>query len=210
MDNIEVGHVGNGADGGIEALQLDHGVAQGVIVVDADVGEIEQVLAGGMAQLIIQRDVFLPVGGGNSDDLRAPLLGLHDGVNGSGVGADVVINNQHVILLEIVIFHDGAAIIDAALQRQVLLRLVEHGQAGLHAGVDVAQAAGAEEHLADRQSGVTAAAVDVDQTIVLNGIGHQLCGGTDVVVLLRFDFVEQLHHLGQITAGLIHSILSSC
>lgn len=73
-DNIEVGHVGNGADGGIEALQLDHGVAQGVIVVDADVGEVEQVLAGGMAQLIIQRDVFLPVGGGNSDDLRAPLL----------------------------------------------------------------------------------------------------------------------------------------
>ena len=127
-----------------------------------------------MTQLVIQGDVILPVGGGNGDDLGAPLLGLHNSVDGGGIGADVVVDDEHIILLQVVVLHDVAAVVDTALQGQILLSLVEHGKTGLHAGVDVAQTAGAEEHLADRQGGVAAAAVDIDQAVILDGIGHDL------------------------------------
>ena len=67
---------------------------------------------------------------------------------------------------EPVVLHDAPAVVHAPLQLQVLQRLVEDRQAGLHDRVDVGQAAGAEEHLAHHQRRVAAAAVDVDQPVV--------------------------------------------
>ena len=139
---------------------------------------------------------------------HAPLLGFHGRVDGGRVGADVVEDQQHIVLLQIVVIHDGAAVVLAPLQRQILLRLVEHGQPGFHAGVDVAQPARPEEHFAHGQRGMSAAAVYVDEPVVLNRLGHQLSGRPDVFVLLAFDLVQQFRDQGQVAVGMIaHKVL---
>ena len=154
-----------------------------------------------MAKLIVLGDIVLPVGGGDGDYLHSALLCLKRCVDGGGVGADVVIDYQDIVLLQVVVVHDVPAVVHAALKGQVLLRLVENRKAGLHAGVDVAQAACAEEHLADGESGVSAAAVDVYESVVLDGIRHELRGGLDVVKLLGLDLVEQLNDERKISVG---------
>ena len=137
MRDGEVDHVRDGADGRPHAGDLDNRVADGVVVVDADVRVVEEVLPVRVADEVVLGHLVLPVGARDGDDLRAALLALLRRVDRGGVDADVVEEDHDVPFLDAIVLDDGRAEVDCALQLQVLERLVEDGERGLHERVDV-------------------------------------------------------------------------
>ena len=190
MGDCQIDDVGDWSDGRVQPGDVHDGVADGIVVVDADVREIEKILAGRMADEMVFRHFVLPVGARDGDDFAALLLDLHGRVDGGGIDADVVENDDDVVLLDVVVFDDGRAEIDGALQFQILERLVEDGEGGLHERVDVGEAARAEEHFAHGKRRVAAAAIDADEAVVGDGVRHEACGLADVVALLIDDLAD--------------------
>ena len=204
MRDREVHDVRDGADGRRHAGNRHHRVADGVVVVDADVRVVEEVLAVRVADEVVLGHLVLPVGARDGDDLRAALLALLRRVDRGGVDADVVEEEHHVPFLDAVVLDDGRAEVHGALQLQVLERLVEDGERGLHERVDVGETAGAEEHLAHREGGVPAACVDVYELVVGDGVRHQLRGGLDVGLLLLGDFADVRDRLVDVSVVVQH------
>ena len=161
-----------------------------------------------MADEVVLRHLVLPVGARDGDDLRAALLALLRRVDRGGVDADVVEEEHHVPFLDAVVLDDGRAEVDGALQLQVLERLVEHGEGGLHERVDVGEPPGAEEHLAHRKRGVPAARVDVDELVGGDGVRHQLRGGLDVGLLLLGDLFDVRDRLVDVSVVVQHFLFS--
>ena len=96
-------------------------------------------------------------------------------------------DDQQIVLLQLVVLHDRRAVIPCAFKFEILQRLVEDRKPGFHNRVDVRKAAGPEEHLAHHERRVAAAAVDVDQAVFRNRVGHQRSGRGDILRLLRPD-----------------------
>src|SRR5688500_18787967 len=151
-----------------------------------------------VADVVIARELLLPVAGRHRNDFRAPLLGLLDGVDRRRVVADVVEDDEQIVALHVVVADEARAVPRRALDLDVLRRLAQRGDVVAVDGVDVGEAAGAEEHLADHHDRVPPAAVDVDQPVLLVRVGHHRAGPAEVVGLRRFDGVEFALDVGEV------------
>ena len=182
----------------VESLDVEIRVAERIVVVNAQVGEVEEVLLAGMADVVVERQLAPPIRGRDRDDLRAALLGLFRRVNRRGVHADVVEDDEQVVLADAVVADEAVGVAGGALDFQVLQRLAHGADVVADDRIDVGQAAGAEEHLEDHHAGVSAAAIDVHQPILLVGVGDHPPGAFEFRRVMRFDRRELRGHVLQV------------
>ena len=132
MSDGEIDHIGNGPDGRSHPGNIHHRIAHGIVVVDADIGVVEEILPVRMADEMILRHFVLPIRRRHRNDLRAALFALLCRVDGRRVDADVVEEEDDVTFLDIVILDDRRAEIDGAFELKILERLIEDGKRRLH------------------------------------------------------------------------------
>ena len=98
--NSEIDDVGNGANRRRHAGHVDDRVANGVVVVDAHVGVVEEVLSVRVADEMVLRHFVLPVRRRDGDYLRAALLALLRRVDGGK--AKVLLSRMSLPLADVV------------------------------------------------------------------------------------------------------------
>ena len=121
----EIDHIGDRGNRGVKSRNVHDGVSHGIVVVDAHVGEIEEIFSGGMTDEVILRHFVLPERTGNGDDDRSAFFRFHCRINRSRIDADVVEDNQQIARLKIVVADDRRAEIHGSFQLQILQRLIE-------------------------------------------------------------------------------------
>ena len=73
-----------------------------------------------MADEMVFRHFVLPIRACDGDDFAALLFDLHGGVDRGGIDADVMENDDDIVLFDVVVFDDGRTEIDGAFKLQIL------------------------------------------------------------------------------------------
>ena len=186
------GHRGERADLVEFLLHLDGSVLERAAGVDHVVGDLEEVLAAGVAGHLVAG-----LGGGSEDDhLHSEAFGFEGDVDIDGVDAGVREDPHDVFLLEVPTAHDGLAVTLGPFEPEELVDthftddVGEEGQREFADGVEADETADAGIHLLDRQVRV-AAAEGVDHVSRLDAVGHK---GRHLLDFLHLSLLNLVHH----------------
>lgn len=187
----DAGKAGGGADGGIQAIYGEGGIAGLAPIVDGYIGDLVHLLSGavpGGAVLGVLEAC-------HGDDLCSHGLGRQAHLHGHGVAAGIGDDQDGVPFLHPVELDQGLGIALHPLQVSALVgHLVEHQLRGQD-GVDQGQAARPEVELLGDHVGV-AGAEDIELSAPGAALRHELCGGLNMGHLV-------LQHLPELPLGMI-------
>ena len=183
----DAGEAGGGADGGVQALDGEGGVARLAPVVDGHVGDLIHFLAGAVAR----GAAFRVLHARHGDDLRALCLCRQAHLHGDRVPAGVGDDQDRIPGFQAVQLHDGLGIALHALQVGAFVgHLVDH-QLRRQDGMDQGQATGPEVKLLGDHMGM-AGAEDIEFAALCTALSHQICRGLNIGHLMLQHLLKLL------------------